>query len=73
MAIIQLNPTGMLPIEEGYITSVTVRSNGKEETLVPDPLTGQVACSPQAALRLIGGSQAAAGGPGGRGIKLIQG
>lgn len=71
MAIIQLNPVGMQSTDEGYISSVTVRTGGSAQVLTPDG-TGKITCSAQAATRLVGGPGHLQG-PQGQGLKLVQG
>ena len=72
MAVIQLNPIGMQSTDEGYISSITLRTAGSAQVLTPDG-TGKVICSAQAATRLIGGQYNISGGVGGQAIKLVSG
>jgi hypothetical protein len=40
--LVQINPPGMAATDPGYISSVTIRSNGANNALVPNGTTGQV-------------------------------
>lgn len=53
MAVIQVNTPRMTATDEGYISSITVRSAGAEEVLVPDATTGQITVSALAATKLV--------------------
>jgi hypothetical protein len=53
MAVIRVNPPGLPSTSEGYISSITIRTNGGDSALVPDPTTGQVTVSAAAATQLI--------------------
>jgi len=53
MAIIQVNTPGMASSDEGYVSSITIRTGGGESALVPDATTGQVTVSALAATRLV--------------------
>ncbi len=53
MAVVQVNPPGMASSEEGYISSITVRTGGSATALVPNATTGQVTCSAAAATQLV--------------------
>lgn len=41
-AIVQINTPGMASTDPGYISSITIRSNGANNVLVPNATTGQV-------------------------------
>ena len=71
MAVIQLNPVGMVSTDEGFISSISVRNNGGSSVLTPDA-NGQVVCSALAATRLCGGTGNQQGSPG-QHIKLVTG
>jgi hypothetical protein len=71
MAVIQLNPVGLQSTDEGYISSITIRSSGSPAVLTPDG-NNQVTMSAQAATRLIGG-QGNGGQNQGQNIKLVTG
>ena len=71
MAVIQLNPVGMQPTDEGYISSISVRSAGGTQVLTPDG-NNQVTMSAQAATRLTGGMHSQLGSYG-QAIKLVTG
>lgn len=53
MAIIQVNPPGMATTDEGYISSITVRTGGSATALVPNASTGQITVSAAAATQLV--------------------
>ena len=53
MAVIQVNTPGMAATDEGYISSVTIRSGGADVVLTPNATTGQVTVSALAATRLV--------------------
>jgi len=71
MAVIQLNPPGMLATDEGYISSITIRTAGAATVLTPDG-NGQISVSALAATRLVGG-QGVGGQNSGQQIKLVTG
>lgn len=76
MAQMQLNPVGLLSTDEGFISSISVRSAGGVVVYTPDAqgaigITGN-ALSALAATRLCGGS-GNVGGAGGQAMKLIAG
>lgn len=52
MAVIQVNTPGITSTELGYISSITIFSNGVATVLVPDVTTGQVTVGPVAATKL---------------------
>lgn len=52
MAIVQVNPPGMQSTDEGYVSSITVRTAGGASVLTPNASTGQVTCSALAATAL---------------------
>lgn len=72
MAVIQLNPPGLATTDEGYISSITVRTSGAPTALVPDG-NNQVVMSALAATRLIGGQGQGGGGNPGQQIRLVTG
>ena len=72
MAVIQLNPPGMLSTDEGYISSISLRSAGGTVVLTPDGLN-QVTMSASAATRLVGGVGGGGPGPQGQRIYLVTG
>jgi len=53
MAVIQVNPPGLASTDEGYISSITVRTAGGASVLTPDATTGQVTVSALAATQLV--------------------
>jgi hypothetical protein len=53
MAVIQVNTPGMAATDEGYVSSITIRSAGADEVLVPNATTGQVTVSAAAATKLV--------------------
>ena len=53
MAVVQVNPPGMASSDEGYISSITVRTGGSATALTPNATTGQVTCSAAAATQLV--------------------
>ena len=71
MAVLQLNPVGLQTTDEGYISSISVRSAGGTVVLTPDG-NNQVVCSALAATRLTGG-QGSQLGHYGQAIKLVTG
>jgi hypothetical protein len=76
MAILQLNPVGMQSTDEGYISSITIRSAGGNVVFTPDgnnQIGTGTQVSPQAATRITGGLGAQIGGTMGQAIKLVQG
>ena len=52
MAVIQVNPPGMVSTDEGYISSITIRTGGGSSVLTPDSTTGQVTVASAAASTL---------------------
>ena len=42
MALLQVNPPGMLSTDPGYISSITIRTGGAPSVLVPNATTGQI-------------------------------
>jgi hypothetical protein len=58
MAVIQVNPPGMLSTDPGYISSVTVRTGGGASALVPDVNSGQITVDAPCATRLVQDYQA---------------
>lgn len=76
MAVIQLNPVGMLSTDEGYISSVSVRNAGGTVVYTPDAnnqigVTGN-AIGALMATRFAGG-QGNGGQNQGQNIKLVTG
>lgn len=53
MAVVQVNPPGMLSTDEGYVSSITVRTGGGASVLTPDASTGQITVSSAAATWLV--------------------
>lgn len=53
MAVVQVNTPGMASTDEGYISSITVRTGGAATVLTPDATTGQVTMSALAATKLV--------------------
>lgn len=53
MSVVQVNFPGMAPTDPGYISSITVYSEGEAVELTPDPVTGQVILDAAAATRLV--------------------
>lgn len=53
MAVVQVNPPGMLSTDEGYVSSITVRTAGGASVLVPDASTGQITVAALAATALV--------------------
>lgn len=53
MAVVQVNPPGMASTDEGYISSITVRTGGGDSVLTPNSTTGQVTVSALAATALV--------------------
>ena len=75
MAALQLNPVGMLSTDEGYISSISIRSAGGTVVFTPDANNAigiATALSALAATRICGGA-GASNFNGGTAIKLING
>lgn len=53
MAIVQINPPGMVSTAPGYISSITIRSGGNATVFVPNATTGQVDVDELAATQLV--------------------
>jgi len=53
MAVIQVNTPGMASTDEGYISSITVRTGGSAEVKTPDATTGQITIAALAATKLV--------------------
>lgn len=53
MAVIQVNTPGMASTDEGYISSVTVRTAGGASVLTPNSTTGQITVAALAATKLV--------------------
>ena len=53
MAVVQVNPPGMASTDEGYISSITVRTGGSASALTPNATTGQITVSAAAATQLV--------------------
>jgi len=64
MAILQVNPPGMLTTDPGYISSITIRTGGSPTVLTPNGTTGQVTVDSPAITHLVQDE---------RKFKLIQG
>lgn len=72
MAVIQLNPPGLATTDEGYISSVSIRTSGGVSVLAPDG-NNQIVCSALAATRLVGGQGQGGNGNPGQQIRLVTG
>lgn len=72
MAVIQLNPPGLQSTDEGYISSVSIRSAGSTAVLTPDG-NNQITMSALAATRLVGGQGVGGNGNQGQQIRLVTG
>ncbi len=53
MAVVQVNQPGMLTTDPGYISSITVRTGGSAQVLVPNTTTGQITVDALAATQLV--------------------
>lgn len=53
MAVIQVNTPGMASTDSGYISSITIRTGGSAQALVPNTTTGQVTVDADAATKLV--------------------
>jgi len=53
MAVIQVNPPGMVSTDPGYISSITIRTGGAATVLTPNATTGQVTVDELAATQLV--------------------
>ena len=53
MAVVQVNPPGMQSTDPGYVSSITVRTGGSAQVLVPNATTGQITVDVQAATALV--------------------
>ena len=53
MAVVQVNPPGMPTTAPGYISSITVRTGGSAQALVPNVTTGQITVDEAAATKLV--------------------
>ena len=53
MAVLQVNTPGMANTDEGYISSITIRTGGGASVLTPNTSTGQVTVSALAATKLV--------------------
>lgn len=53
MAVIQVNPPGMVSTDPGYISSITIRTAGAATVLTPNATTGQVTVDELAATQLV--------------------
>ena len=53
MAVIQVNTPGMASTDPGYISSITIRTGGAAQVLIPDAGTGQVTVDAAAATKLV--------------------
>jgi hypothetical protein len=72
MAVIQLNPPGMVSTDEGYISSISIRNAGGTSILTPDG-NNQITMLPPAATRLVGGQGQGGNGNPGQQIRLVTG
>lgn len=75
MAALQLNPVGLSAGTEGYISSISIQSNGGVVVFTPDVNNAigiATFLSALAATRIAGG-QGSVGGAGGQSIRLING
>lgn len=75
MAILQLNPVGMVSTDVDFISSITIRYNGANNVLTPDgnnqiTLPKATTGASSAADRILGGPGSIEG-PGGTGIKFV--
>lgn len=75
MTVLQLNPSGMLSTDVGYISSITVRYNGANNVLTPDgnnqiTLPNATTGARAAAERILGGAYGI-GGPDGTRISFV--
>jgi hypothetical protein len=53
MAVIQVNPPGLVSTDPGYVSSITVRTGGAASALVPNVTTGQITVEALAATQLV--------------------
>lgn len=53
MALVQINPPGMVSTDPGYISSITIRTGGAATALTPNATTGQVTVDELAATQLV--------------------
>ena len=53
MAVVQVNPPGMTSTTPGYISSVTVYTDGGANAKVPNGTTGQITVDELAATHLV--------------------
>jgi hypothetical protein len=53
MAVVQVNTPGMASTDPGYISSITVRTDGAATVLAPNATTGQVTVDALAATKLV--------------------
>ena len=53
MALLQVNPPGMVSTDEGYISSITIRTGGSATVLTPDSTTGQVTVAAAAISKIV--------------------
>lgn len=51
--VIQVNPPGMATTDPGYISSITVRTGGSAQALVPNTTTGQITVDDAAGTQLV--------------------
>lgn len=72
MAVIQLNPPGMVSTDPGYISSITIRTGGSATVLTPDG-NNQITTDAQCATRLVGGQGQGGNGNPGQQIRLVTG
>lgn len=53
MAVVQVNTPGMSATDDGYISSITVRTGGAATALTPNATTGQVTMDALSATKLV--------------------
>jgi hypothetical protein len=53
MADVRVNPVGMASTDEGYISSITVRTGGSAVAKTPNSTTGIITVSAAAATQLV--------------------
>jgi len=73
MPVLQLNPVNLTSTDEGYISSITIRSGGSTTVYTPDAneQIGVASALAAAAANRIAGGEGNMGNPGGTGIKLL--
>jgi len=58
-SIVQINPPGLVSTDEGYISSITIRTSASTDVIVPNVTTGQISVSPLAATQITKNEQRA--------------